>query len=182
MSAVSVPQATPFLVVFGRDQAGKPHASWFDQASAELATKAAALMNMHAVPVDTDALRELAGSLPRGRVFSSGRAFTPFIKSKLYGHLVELTRELLGLSHSEAADANAPPPQVMMPARPRSRMTARQRRATRRSRPARTMLRPRARPPHRWRRASGRRSLTRSASAAWCSPWPGRTKAGGKPK
>ena len=31
-------------------------------------------MDMHAVPVETDALRELAGNLPRGRVFHSSRA------------------------------------------------------------------------------------------------------------
>ena len=33
-------------------------------------------MDMHAVPVDADAdaLRELAGTLPRGRVFHSSRA------------------------------------------------------------------------------------------------------------
>ena len=104
MSSVSYPAATPFLVVFGRDQAGKPHASWFDQASAELATKAAALMNMRAVQVETDELRELIGTLPRGRVFSSGRAFTPFISGKLYNRLIELTRELLGLSQSEIAN------------------------------------------------------------------------------
>ncbi|UDL96236.1 hypothetical protein LGH83_08685 [Lichenihabitans sp. PAMC28606] len=104
MSALAYPPPTPFLVIFGRDQAGKPHASWFDQASAELATKAAGLMNMQAVPVETEALRELAGSLPRGRVFSSGKAFTPFVNGKLYGRLVEVTRDLLGLSHAEAAD------------------------------------------------------------------------------
>ena len=36
-------QADPSLVVFGRDGAGKPRASWFDAPSAELATKAADL-------------------------------------------------------------------------------------------------------------------------------------------
>ncbi len=36
----------PSLVVFGRDQAGKPRASWFDAVSAELAAKAAELMKM----------------------------------------------------------------------------------------------------------------------------------------
>lgn len=105
MNAVTVLQPSPHLVVFGRDAAGKPHASWFDQASVELATKAARLMNMHAVPVETEVLRELAGHLPKGRVFSSGRAFTPFIKGTLYKRLVEGTRDILGLSESETADA-----------------------------------------------------------------------------
>ncbi len=59
------------------------------------------MMNMRAVPVETDALRELVGTLPRGRVFSSGRAFTPFVKRQLYERLVELTRDLLGLTMNE---------------------------------------------------------------------------------
>jgi hypothetical protein len=59
-------------------------------------------MNMRAVPVETDDLRQLAGALPRGRVFSSGRAFTPFVKGKLYDRLVELTRDLVGLSAATA--------------------------------------------------------------------------------
>ncbi|WP_131194554.1 hypothetical protein [Lichenihabitans psoromatis] len=105
MSVMAVPPTTPALVIFGKDQAGKPHASWFDQASAELATKAAALMNMRAVPIESDALRELVGTLPRGRVFSSGKAFTPFVNGKLYGRLLELTRDLLGLSAVEPTTA-----------------------------------------------------------------------------
>jgi hypothetical protein len=114
MSAISLSHPTPYIVVFGRDQAGKPHASWFDQASAELATKAATLMNMRAMPVETDAVRELVGTLPRGRVFSSGRAFTPFVKGQLYSRLVEL----LGLSQSEA-DETAGPQQGSDASRPK---------------------------------------------------------------
>ena len=98
--------STPALVLFGRDQAGKPHASWFDVASVELATKAAGLMSMRAVPVESDELRELVANLPRGRLFSSGRALTPFVKGKLYERLVELTRDMLGLESGPAADSN----------------------------------------------------------------------------
>jgi hypothetical protein len=38
------PTDAPALVVFGRDEAGKAHASWFDQGDAKLAKKAAELM------------------------------------------------------------------------------------------------------------------------------------------
>ena len=103
MSVTAMLPPAPHIVVFGRDQSGKPHASWFDQASGELATKAAALMNMRAVPVETEAVRELVGTLPRGRVFSSGRAFTPFVKGQLYTRLIEL----LGLSQADAEEAQA---------------------------------------------------------------------------
>lgn len=106
MGVLSLSSATPALVLFGRDQAGKPHASWFDAASVELAAKAAGLMSMRAVPVETDELREVAASLPRGRLFSSGRAFTPFVKGKLYERLVELTRDMLGLEPAPAVNSN----------------------------------------------------------------------------
>ena len=107
MSTTTMPEPAPALVLFGRDEAGKPHAAWFDQASAALATKAAALMNMRAVPVETEPLRELATSLPKGRVFSSGRAFTPFIKAKLYERLAELTKDLAGLISNTASGTEA---------------------------------------------------------------------------
>ena len=108
MGALTFPPAVPALVLFGRDHAGKPHASWFDAASIELAAKAAGLMSMRAVPVETDELRELVTGLPRGRLFSSGRAFTPFVKGKLYERLVELTRDMLGLEPAPAANSNEP--------------------------------------------------------------------------
>ncbi len=108
MGVLTISSATPALVLFGRDQAGKPHASWFDAASVELAAKAAGLMSMRTVPVETDELREIAASLPRGRMFSSGRAFTPFVKGKLYERLVELTRDVLGLEPASAANSNGP--------------------------------------------------------------------------
>jgi len=67
-------QAEPSLVVFGRDDAGKPRASWFDAGSADLATKAADLMNMRVLRIATEEQKGLAGQLARGRVFASGRA------------------------------------------------------------------------------------------------------------
>jgi hypothetical protein len=78
---------TPALVVFGRDAAGKPHASAFSQSEADLATKAAELMGLRLLPVQTDMERALAAKVPRGRVFASGRAFVPFIKTALLTEL-----------------------------------------------------------------------------------------------
>jgi hypothetical protein len=80
----------PCLVVFGRDEAGKPHASWFDAQSAELAVKAAELMQMRVLKVETEEQRAIARQLAPGRVFASGRAFTPFARANLYSKLVEL--------------------------------------------------------------------------------------------
>ncbi len=66
-NSVPVPADTqlsePCLVVFGRDEAGKPHASWFDAKSAELAIKAAELMQMCVLKVETEEQKALARQL-----------------------------------------------------------------------------------------------------------------------
>ena len=85
-------QADPSLIVFGRDGAGKPRASWFDNKSAELASKAADLMRMRVFKVETDEQKAVAHQLAPGRVFSSGRAFTPFARASVFSKLVELAR------------------------------------------------------------------------------------------
>jgi hypothetical protein len=85
-------QADPSLIVFGRDGAGKPRASWFDNESAELASKAAGLMKMRVLKVETDEQKEVARQLAPGRVFASGRAFTPFARASVFTKLVELAR------------------------------------------------------------------------------------------
>src|SRR4051812_23404994 len=84
--------AAAALVVFGRDNAGKPHASRFDASDAELAEKAAGLMGMQVLRPDTGEQRALAAKLPRGRVFASGRAFVPFVKAAVYGPLAAFGR------------------------------------------------------------------------------------------
>ena len=75
------------VVVFGRDDAGQPHASAFDATTAELAEKAAGLMGMRVLRLDTDEQRAVAAKLPRGRVFESGRAFVPFVKKPIFESL-----------------------------------------------------------------------------------------------
>ena len=75
------------VVVFGRDDAGRPHASAFDATTAELAEKAAGLMGMRVLRLETDEQRALAAKLPRGRVFESGRAFVPFVKRPIFESL-----------------------------------------------------------------------------------------------
>jgi hypothetical protein len=89
-------QADPSLIVFGRDGAGKPRASWFDDESADLASKAAKLMRMRVLKVETDEQKEVARQLAPGRVFASGRAFTPFARASVFSKLVELARDANG--------------------------------------------------------------------------------------
>jgi hypothetical protein len=65
------------LVVFGRDEAGRPRASWFDAQSADLAIKAAELMQMRVLRVETEEQKALARQLARGRVSATGRPLRP---------------------------------------------------------------------------------------------------------
>ena len=83
-------QAEPSLIVFGHDDAGKPRASWFDAGSAGLAAKAADLMKMRVLRVETEEQKAVARQLAPGRVFASGRAFTPFARARVFSQLVEL--------------------------------------------------------------------------------------------
>jgi hypothetical protein len=89
MTAQAKPDLTdaPALVVFGRDATDKPHALSFTAGEADLATKAAELMGLRLLPVQTDLERALATKVPRGRVFATGRAFVPFIKATLFTEL-----------------------------------------------------------------------------------------------
>lgn len=80
----------PALIVFGRDEAGKAHASYFAEADADLARKAAALMRFHALDVTAGGVAELAATLPAGRVFASGRGFVPFVKQATYEALADV--------------------------------------------------------------------------------------------
>jgi hypothetical protein len=77
-------KAAPFVVVFGMDEAGKPHASWFGAAESELAEKAAGFMRFKVLRLSTDDHRAIASQLPAGRIFSSGKGFVPFVKRPLY--------------------------------------------------------------------------------------------------
>jgi hypothetical protein len=75
------------MVVFGRDDGGKAHASWFGYDETPLAEKAAGMMRMSALSVTSDELRGLASRLPHGRVFASGKAFVPFVKEDVFRKL-----------------------------------------------------------------------------------------------
>jgi hypothetical protein len=55
----------PSLVVFGQDGTGKPRTSWLDAVSADLATKAADLMQMRIVKIETEEQKALALALAR---------------------------------------------------------------------------------------------------------------------
>ena len=94
------------IVVFGRNDVGKPRAAAFGHSDAQLAEKAAGRMGMRVLRLETDKARELAGRLPRGRVFASGRAFVPFVKAGLYEALAALAEVSSGRGLAGAVSAS----------------------------------------------------------------------------
>jgi len=89
------------LIVFGKDEGDKPHASRFAVEDGAAAVKAAGLMGYRALAVGDDDVGEIAARLPAGRIFQSGKAFVPFVKAEVFEAL--------------AAHAEAHPDQVQVP-------------------------------------------------------------------
>ncbi|QNP78598.1 hypothetical protein [Agrobacterium tumefaciens] len=87
------------VIILGRDDNGRPHASFFPATDTRAAEKAAELMGMVALKVKGDELRAFLGRLPQGKLFDSGKAFVPFVKQELYqaiaAHLSDEERERL---------------------------------------------------------------------------------------
>jgi hypothetical protein len=75
------------LILVGLDDQGKPHAAWFTAEQVDAATLAADLMDMASLDVEGDDLVALAGLLPMGKLFESGKAFVPFTKRETYDRL-----------------------------------------------------------------------------------------------
>ena len=76
--------AAPAVIVFGKDESGKPHASRFTEADAELAIKAAGLMGFSVLRVTSPDIAAKALELAQGRVFASGKGLVPFTKMAAY--------------------------------------------------------------------------------------------------
>lgn len=78
----------PGLILLGRDERGRPHASAFGPDETPAAERAAALMGFAALTV-AEEHQALASSLPKGRVFESGRAFVPFCSTQTFARLLD---------------------------------------------------------------------------------------------
>lgn len=95
------------LLILGRDDRGRPHASRFPEGDGDAVRDAAALMGMTVVIADSPDLRALAGKLPEGRIFSSGKAFVPFVSKEMYDRLTMLA-PAGSVPAAMAAAANGP--------------------------------------------------------------------------
>ncbi|WP_245930861.1 hypothetical protein [Methylobacterium radiodurans] len=85
---VPCPGPQPGLILLGRDERGRPHASAFGPEDATAAERAAALMGFTALIV-AEEHQGLASSLPKGRIFDSGKAFVPFCSTQTFARLLE---------------------------------------------------------------------------------------------
>ncbi|TPI28809.1 hypothetical protein FJW07_30785 [Mesorhizobium sp. B3-1-9] len=83
-------ETTPSLIVFGRDETRKPHASKFLLADVEAAEGAAKLMGMHSHRIEPGAAADIVMRLPLGKLFDSGKAFVPFVRGEVYTRIAAL--------------------------------------------------------------------------------------------
>src|SRR5665213_2806222 len=79
----------PILVLLGTDVDGKWHASRFDESDETLVLRAAELMDFSAMRVSADdaEVYAIAEALPVGKIFSSGKAFVPFVAYAAFAKL-----------------------------------------------------------------------------------------------
>ncbi|UHS63462.1 hypothetical protein HRR99_17970 [Agrobacterium vaccinii] len=120
-SAVSPVTLPCPIIILGRDDKRKAHASFFPATDTRSAEKAAELMGMAALKVESNEVRAFLSRLPQGKLFDSGKAFVPFVKQDLYNeiaaHLSDEERERL---EQPRAVAEKPPVGVTHPARPKN--------------------------------------------------------------
>lgn len=102
------------MVLFGRDQRGRPHAARFGAEDASLAGHAAELTGLKVLRVTAEHL-PVTAALPQGRVFASGKAFVPFVREEAYKRIA-LAAGLL--STGEAGEQDAPAKPADGPAEP----------------------------------------------------------------
>ncbi|MBD8685999.1 MULTISPECIES: hypothetical protein [unclassified Rhizobium] len=126
MTAVNTAGPSPItlpcpIIILGRDDKRKPHASFFPATDTRPAEKAAELMGMFALKVETDEVRSFLTRLPQGKLFESGKAFVPFVKQELYNeiatHLSDEERERL---EQPRAAPETPPAFITHPVRPKN--------------------------------------------------------------
>src|SRR5665647_1082862 len=78
----------PAIIVFGLDPTGKPKAATFPAHQVDLASKAASLMQLRVLKIDSPELAEFAAQLPVGKIYASGHGFVPSVRTAIYDRLL----------------------------------------------------------------------------------------------
>jgi len=79
----------PAIIVFGLDPSGKSKAATFPAHQVDLATKAAGLMQLGVLKIDSPELAQFAAQLPVGKIYASGHGFVPPIRAAIYDRLLQ---------------------------------------------------------------------------------------------
>src|SRR3954469_25894215 len=82
--AAKLVTSEPAVIVFGRNVYGIPQAAWFPANEADLAARAARLMDLQVLTIKDDAHRELAARLRPGQVYASDRTFAPAVAKDVF--------------------------------------------------------------------------------------------------
>lgn len=115
---------TPAIAVMFRSGKDTPRGAWFPADDIEAVLAGAADMGMHTVKASTDEIISLAQRLPKGRIFDSGKLFTPLIQTKVYDELMThlpkhgITAEprlVMNAASSGTGDADAEGPGAAVP-------------------------------------------------------------------
>ena len=112
------------VVLFGLDKTGKPRAALFGREHADLAAKAAGLMNLTICYVNSAELATIAQQLPAGRIHANGRGLVPNVRRDLYDKLIEATSPATntgsdnqtGKTADDPTEISAPNPDAASPA------------------------------------------------------------------
>lgn len=115
---------TPAVAVVHRNGKETPRGAWFPADDIEAVLAGAAEMGMHAVKASTPEIISLAQRLPKGRIFDSGKLFTPLIQGKVYDELMTHIPEhgitakprlVMSATSSDDGDADAEGPGASVP-------------------------------------------------------------------
>ncbi|MEQ8589707.1 MAG: hypothetical protein RIB70_08085 [Roseitalea porphyridii] len=115
---------SPAIAVLFRNGKDTPRGAWFPADEIEAVLAGAAEMGMHAVKASTAEIISLVQRLPKGRIFDSGKLFTPLIQGKVYDELMMHVPEhgitakprlVMSAASSGTGDADAEGPGASVP-------------------------------------------------------------------
>jgi hypothetical protein len=105
--STTIKSTGPAVVVYGIDSSGKARAAYFKADQAELAVKAAKLMQLKADTIAHARQSAVAAKLPVGKLYSDGRGAVPFVRRDLYAQLLQVMRPADKAQKSTTAAAAA---------------------------------------------------------------------------
>ena len=82
--------STPDLILYGLDANGRPRATGFAAAQADLAKKVAESLELQVLRIETADQIELARQLPIGQILAPGRGIVPVVRKELFDKLLAL--------------------------------------------------------------------------------------------